>query len=77
MDTPISAEDSNFTINSNGNYTLHYPTDKAAAEKIYSFIFQVADPTTKKPVSTTVSKVIHATDGYVGIQLPYRNTKDQ
>ena len=77
MDTPIFAQDSTFTINPTGNYTVKYPTDKDAAEKLYSFIFQVEDPTTKKPVSTTVTKVIHATDGYVGIQLPYRNSKDQ
>lgn len=77
MDTPIYAQDAQFTINPTGNYTLKYPTDKESAEKLYSFTFQVEDPTTKRPVSTTVSKVIHATDGYVGIQLPYRNTKDQ
>jgi len=77
MDTPIAAQDSAFMINSVGNYTLKYTTDINAAEKLYSFIFQVEDPTTKKPVSETVSEVIHATDGYVGIQLPYRNTKDQ
>lgn len=77
MDTPIFAQDSIFTINATGNYALSYATDKDAAEKLYSFIFQVEDPTTKKPVSTTVTKVIHASDGYVGIQAPYRNTKDK
>lgn len=77
MDTPIFAEDSTFHINVNGNYLLKYPTSKDAAEKVYSFIFQVQDPTTQKPVSTTVSEVVHATDGYVGIQIPYRNSKEQ
>lgn len=77
MDTPLFGQDSSFMINPAGNYTLKYATDKEAAEKLYSFIFQVEDPTTKKPVSTTVTKVIHATDGYVGIQLPYRNVKEQ
>ncbi len=77
MDTPIAAEDSSFTINAAGNYLVKYPTSEDAAEKLYSFIFQVQDPTTQKPVSTTVSEVIHATDGYVGIQLPYRNSKEQ
>ncbi|MEI6673316.1 MAG: hypothetical protein WCL02_08685 [bacterium] len=77
MDTPIAAQDSSFMINAAGNYTVNYATDTGAAEKLYSFIFQVQDPTTKRPVSTTVTKVIHATDGYVGLQVPYRNTKEQ
>jgi hypothetical protein len=77
MDIPIFAEDSTFHINADGNYLVKYPTTKDAAEKLYSFIFQVQDPTTQKPVSTTVSEVIHATDGYVGIQVPYRNSKEQ
>ena len=77
MDTPISTPDAEFTIGNEGTYLLQYPTTKEAAEKLYSFTFEIADPTTKKPVSKTITKVIHATDGYVGLQVPYRNTKDQ
>lgn len=76
-DTPIASDDSSFTINSLGNYTLSYPTDTTTAEKLYSFIFQVQDPTTKNPVSKVVTKLIHSTDGYVWIKLPYRNTQQQ
>ena len=45
-------------------------------EKIYSFNFTVQDPDTNREVSTTVSKVIHNTDGYVWLQSRYFNEFD-
>lgn len=77
MDRAITVDNSNFMIDKNWNYKLNYKAASTEKEQLYSFIFEVKDPTTLKPVSKTVSKVIHATDWYVGIQLPYRNTTKQ
>jgi len=77
IDRSINLEDSNFTVDKNWNYKLSYKINDTESESLYSFIFEVKDPTTQKPVSKTVNKVIHATDWYVGIQLPYRNTNKQ
>lgn len=77
MDRAITVDNSDFMIDKNWNYKLNYKAANTEQEQLYSFIFEVKDPTTLRPVSKTVSKVIHATDWYVGIQLPYRNTTKQ
>ncbi|MDD2515797.1 MAG: MG2 domain-containing protein, partial [Candidatus Gracilibacteria bacterium] len=45
--------------------------DTKNGEKIYNFNFTVADPDTGKTVNKTVSQVLHNTDGYVGLNVPY------
>lgn len=51
--------------------------EEEQGEKIYSLYVEVTDPDTENTVTNTVSKVVHTTDAYVGIQTPYRQTKDQ
>ncbi len=41
------------------------------AEKAYSTTVTVTDPATRRKVSQTVSAVVHATDGYAGLKVPY------
>lgn len=40
-------------------------------EKIYSFNTTIEDPNTKKQVSNSYSIVLHNTDAYVGLNVPY------
>jgi uncharacterized protein YfaS (alpha-2-macroglobulin family) len=79
QDRAIPSNESNFLVGKEGKYNFSYkiPNEISEAEQLYSFAFEIYDPTTNMPVSKSVTKVIHATDGYVGIQVPYRNTKDQ
>jgi hypothetical protein len=44
-------------------------------EKIYSFDVSVTDPDTQRTVNKTVSTLVHTTDAYVGLKVPYRSTK--
>jgi hypothetical protein len=37
----------------------------------------VGDPDTKKTVSDSVSQVVHTTDAYVGIRVPYWGAKPE
>jgi len=50
--------------------------ENVQGEKIYNFNVTVTDPDTKKTVSKTVSTVLHTTDGYVGLQVPYWISKE-
>ena len=64
-----------FSIDENGKYifSYDYPVSQENGEKIYSFNFDVTDPDTGNVVSKTASKVLHDTDGYVGLDVPYWN----
>ena len=72
-------ESNEFNIDENWTYTFKYlfPEQDYQKnllwEKIYSFNFEVIDPDTKRTVSKTVSQVVHNTDWYVWLQIPYRN----
>ncbi len=54
------------------NYTFNSTEEK---EKIYNFNVEVEDKDTKKTVNKTVSAIVHNTDSYVWILLPYYNEK--
>ena len=63
--------------NGNGQFDFALPTREKddnkndLAEKIYTFNVDVTDPDTGKTVSDSVSSVLHTTDGYAGLKLPY------
>ncbi len=63
----------NFTLWENGDYDLTYDFSKKPedGEKIYSFNIDITDTDTGNVVSKSVSKVLHKTDGYVGLDAPY------
>lgn len=44
-------------------------------EKIYTYTVEVTDPDTSKTVSNQSSQILHATNAYVGIRVPYWNQK--
>lgn len=68
-------EEKSFKIDENGKYHFEYDfTWDESAEKIYNFQFEITDPNTQKPVTKSVSKVLHSTDGYVGLKVPYFHT---
>ncbi|MDD4151618.1 MAG: MG2 domain-containing protein, partial [Candidatus Gracilibacteria bacterium] len=66
-----------FNIDSTGNYDLNYkyPRDIKTGEKLYTITAEVEDPDTKKVVSNSVTNILHNTDGYLGISLPWWNDK--
>jgi hypothetical protein len=65
-----------FSVDENGKYALKYdfPKGQDEGEKVYSFNVDVTDPDTQNVVSKTTSSVLHSTDGYVGLDVPYWNT---
>lgn len=66
----------NFTVDASWKARINYNfSSKEEKEKIYSFNIEVEDKDTKKTVNKTVSTVVHNTDGYVWILLPYYNDK--
>lgn len=67
-----------FDINADGEYTLKYdfPKSQDMWEKIYSFSVDITDPDTQKLVSSSYQVVLHNTDGYVWLQVPYRNPQN-
>lgn len=44
-------------------------------EKIYTYSVEVTDPDTTKTVSNSTSQILHTTDAYVGVKVPYWNPK--
>lgn len=61
------------TLDMLGNTIIHHEYDvgSTTGERIYTYSLEVTDPDTKKTVNTSVSQIVHATDGYVGIMAPY------
>lgn len=49
--------------------------DHTTGEKIYTYSVEITDPDTEKTVSNSTSQILHTTDAYVGIQVPYWNPK--
>lgn len=47
------------------------------AEKIYAFAVTVQDPETSRTVTKTISTLVHTTDAYVGIKVPYRTASQE
>lgn len=48
---------------------------KENQEKIYTYSVEVTDTETRKTVKQSTNVIVHATDGYVGIKIPYWNTQ--
>lgn len=71
-------------INGNPDWTWKYdfPKDELDQnknpnwEKIYSFTITMGDPDTKKQVTKTYWVVLHNTDAYVWLKVPYFSTKN-
>jgi hypothetical protein len=51
------------------------PEKKENQEKIYTYSVEVTDTETRKTVKQSTNVIVHATDGYVGIKVPYWNTQ--
>lgn len=66
-----------FNIDSAWNYNLDYkyPRDIKTWEKLYTITAEVEDPDTKKVVSNSVTNILHNTDAYLWISLPWWNDK--
>jgi hypothetical protein len=47
--------------------------ENPVGEKIYSYSLEITDPDTSKTVSNTTSQILHTTDAYVGVKVPYWN----
>lgn len=68
-------------LDSNGETKISYDypktddADHKTGEKIYTYTLEIADPDTQKTNAGTVSQILHTTDAYVGIRVPYWNTK--
>ena len=47
--------------------------DNTLGEQIYNYSLEITDPDTQKTVSNTTSQILHTTDAYVGVKVPYWN----
>ena len=47
--------------------------DNTVGEQIYNYSLEITDPDTSKTVSNTTSQILHTTDAYVGVKVPYWN----
>ncbi|MDD3262384.1 MAG: MG2 domain-containing protein [Candidatus Absconditabacteria bacterium] len=68
-----------FSIDGQGKGTIQYTTPKTDTgnEYIYTFNVNIVDPQTSNLVNKSSSVVLHQTDGYVGIKLPYRTSLEK
>ena len=74
-DAGIYPEWQSFDIDNTWTHTIDYVFEQDWStdwDFIYSFVVNVQDPETKKFVSKTVSQVVHTTDAYVWLRVPYR-----
>lgn len=65
-----------FRVDENGKAKINYTfSGGEQKEKIYSFNIEVEDKDTKKTVNKTVSTIVHNTDTYAWVLVPYFNDK--
>ncbi len=66
-----------FNVDENGNYDLNwkFSNDIKDGEKLYTITAEVEDPDTKKVVSNSVTNILHNTDAYLWITLPWWSDK--
>lgn len=57
-----------------GSFRYEYRIWDTAWEKIYTYSLEVTDPDTQKTVNQSVSQILHTTDAYVGVDVPYWNS---
>jgi len=68
-------------LDARGEARIHYDypkvddADHTLGEKIYTYTIEATDPDTGRTVSNQTSQILHSTDGYVGIRVPYWNQK--
>lgn len=62
-------------LDAQGKGSIQYQYNEEEGGKIYTYSMEVTDPDTKRTVNTSVSQILHTTDGYVGMILPYWNTE--
>lgn len=59
--------------------TYDYPktddADHTVGEKIYTYTMEITDPDTEKTTSNVASQILHTTDAYVGLKVPYWSLK--
>ncbi len=69
------SEYKSFTVDENWKAIINYsfPTKEDLWEKIVSFNVEIKDKDTSKVVNKTVSTVLHNTDSYVWLKVPYWN----
>lgn len=72
-------KDENFSIDGNWKWILKYttPNSDTGYEYIYTFNVNIIDPQTSNVVNKSKSTVIHQTDWYVGLKMPYRTSLEK
>jgi uncharacterized protein YfaS (alpha-2-macroglobulin family) len=72
-------KDETFSIDEQGKWTIQYTTAKTDTwnEYIYTFNVNIVDPQTSNVVNKSSSTVVHQTDWYVGIKMPYRTSLEK
>ncbi len=66
-----------FNVDENWNYDLNwkFSSDAKDGEKLYTITAEVEDPDTKKVVSNSVTNILHNTDAYMWISIPWYSSK--
>jgi|GEM_PF-844759 len=78
-DNLVTTATGRFDDKGEATITYDYPktddADRTVGEKIYTYTLEATDPDTEKTVSNQTSQILHTTDAYVGIKVPYYQQK--
>jgi len=66
-----------FEINEQWEWKIDFEFAEQKKERIYNFTIWIVDKDTSKVVNKAISTIVHNTDSYVWLKVPYYNTKEE